>query len=137
MLDNGGNLAPVAPTLAYTIEGTGDGPRIIWSDETVPITVEEALRQWRDRPAPEDETQLSECDEWLRGAPARGRILAGDLRRVGREAGVSLTALNRARWRIGAVTRREGFGPGSRYYWQERNGARGEPPWLADFPPHR
>jgi hypothetical protein len=44
MLDNGGNLAPAAPTLAYTIEDLGDGPRVIWSDEPVPITVEEALR---------------------------------------------------------------------------------------------
>jgi hypothetical protein len=120
--------------LAYTIEDPGDGARIIWSSETVPIAVEEALRQWRDRPNPEDEVQLSECDEWLRGALAEGRILAADLRRAGREAGFSWTALNRARWRIGAVTRKDGFGPGSRCYWQERSGRKREPAPPNRFP---
>jgi hypothetical protein len=135
MLDNGGNLAPVAPTLAYTIEDSGNGPRIIWSAESVPMTVDEALRQWRDRPAPEDEVQSSECEEWLRGALAGGRILARDLRRAGQDAGFSWTTLRRARSRIGAVTRRDGFGPGSKCYWQERSGPRREPTFPEDFPP--
>jgi hypothetical protein len=135
MLDNGGNLAPVAATLAYTIEDAGNGPRIVWSRETVPITVDDALRQLRDRPAPEDEVELSECEEWLRGALAEGRILAGELRRAGRDAGFSWAALNRARLRIGAINRREGFGPGSKCYWQERNGRKCEPASPTDFLP--
>ena len=43
MLDNGGNLGPPAPTLAYSIEDRGNGPRVEWSDEPVPITAEEAI----------------------------------------------------------------------------------------------
>ncbi len=43
MLDNGGNLGPPAPTLAYSIEDRGDGPRVEWFDEPVPITAEEAI----------------------------------------------------------------------------------------------
>ena len=44
MLDNGGNVAPPAPTLAYVIEDRGSGPRVEWSDQPVAITVEQALR---------------------------------------------------------------------------------------------
>ena len=41
--DNGGNLAPPAPTLAYTIEEVEDGPRVAFLDEPVAITVDQAL----------------------------------------------------------------------------------------------
>ena len=82
MLDNGGNLAPAAPTLAYTIEDRGDGPRVIWSDEPVPITVEEALRPRLGPRSPGEEPDLSECDEWLRATLADGPVLAADLRRA-------------------------------------------------------
>ena len=43
MLDNGCNLAPTVPTLAYRIEDRGDGPRVEWETEADPITTEEAL----------------------------------------------------------------------------------------------
>jgi hypothetical protein len=64
MLDNGGNVAPPAPTLKYTIEDFGSGPRVVWCDEAVPITVSETLR-----PHPEtgdgDVVGARECDQWL------------------------------------------------------------------------
>jgi hypothetical protein len=135
MLDNGSNLAPTAPTLAYTIADGGDGPRIIWSDEPVPITVDEALRhelgaRWRGQ-----ERELSECEKWLREALAGAPVLAADLRRAGREAGLSWTTLRRARSRIGAVTRRDGFGPGSTCYWQPRNASKRAPSFAMDSSP--
>ena len=43
MLDNGGNLGRPAPTLAYNIDDRGEGPRVEWLDDPVPITAEEAL----------------------------------------------------------------------------------------------
>jgi len=126
MLDNGGNVAPAAPTLAYTIEDTGDAPRVVWSDEPVPITVEEALRLRPEMAAREPEPDMIDCEEWLRATLAGGPILAADLRRAGEEAGFAWITLRRARSRIGAVIRREGFGPGSKYYWQERNAPKHE-----------
>ena len=39
MLDNGSNVAPPAPALAYTIEDRDSGPRIEWSDEPVTSTI--------------------------------------------------------------------------------------------------
>src|SRR6185312_5599360 len=41
--DNGGNLGPPAPTLAYLIADRGAGPRVEWVEGCRPITAEEAL----------------------------------------------------------------------------------------------
>jgi len=77
MLDNGGNLAPPAPPLAYVIEDRGSGVRVEWCDEPVPITVAEALRP---EMAPVlDGKQTAgrlECDGWLR------TFLAGGLKQT-------------------------------------------------------
>jgi hypothetical protein len=70
---------------------------------------------------------LSACEEWLRATLAVGPIPTAELRRAGDEAGFGWTTLRRARPRIGAVIRREGFGPGSKYYWQERSAPMREP----------
>ncbi len=116
MLDNGGNLAPLAPPLAYTIEDRdGRGPQVVWSDEPVTITVEEALRAGAEGP------ERGECDRWLRETLAGGCVPAAELRRACEEAGFAWPTLHRARSRIGALTRREGFGPGSKSYWQLRD----------------
>ena len=42
MLDNGGNVAPAAPTLAYVIDDCGSGPKVVWADNPVAITIEQA-----------------------------------------------------------------------------------------------
>jgi hypothetical protein len=121
MFDNGGNVAPLAPPLAYTIDDqNGQGPRVVWSDEPVAVTVDEALRPRPETPARYEERELSDCEQWLQETLAGGPVLAAELRRGCAEAGFALTTLRRARLRIGAVTRREGFGPGSRYFWQSR-----------------
>jgi hypothetical protein len=123
MLDNGGNVAPTAPALAYTIEDPGDGPRVVWSEEPVSITVNEAMPHDRRADASDDVhvAELSDCAEWLRAMLASGPAPAADLRRAGKAAGFPWTTLRRARFQIGAVTRRQGFGPGSRYCWEVRS----------------
>ncbi len=65
LLDNGGNVAPPATTLAFVIEDRGRGPRVVWSDETVPITAGEALRP-RQEIAGHELVDAQECGEWLR-----------------------------------------------------------------------
>ncbi len=60
MLDNGCNLAPTVPTLACRIEDRGDGPRVEWETEPVPITTEEALAAESD--AREDHSEAREID---------------------------------------------------------------------------
>jgi hypothetical protein len=97
------------------------------------VFVDEALRPGPGLRWPAEEPELSECEEWLRATLAGGPVLAGDLRCAGREAGFAGTTLRRARSRIGAVIRREGFGPGSKYYWQERNAPKHEPACTAEI----
>jgi hypothetical protein len=133
MLDNGGNVAPPAPTLAYAIEDRGSGPQVAWLDEPVPITVEEALRPRVESPPRAEGTELRDCEEWLTEALAGSRVLATDLRRACREAGFTWPTLHRARSRIGAVTRREGFGPGSKCYWHRRDAPKHESIFSIDL----
>ena len=122
MLDNGGNVAPLAPTLAYTIEDqSGRGPQVVWSDEPVTVTVKEALRPGLEIQARDDEHELGDCAEWLRETLAGGRVPAAELRHACQEAGFAWSTLHRVRLRIGAGTRREGFGAGSKYYWYLRD----------------
>jgi putative DNA primase/helicase len=119
MCDNGGNLAPTAPTLAYVIEDRSDGARVEWLDEPVAITVDEALAaELEAGQNPEEGAERRECDDWLRETLAQGRrVLVADIRKAGAEDGFSLNALKRAKRRIGARTDRDGFGPGSKCYW--------------------
>jgi putative DNA primase/helicase len=73
--DNGGNLGPVAPTLAYTIEEREFGPRVEFLDEPVAMTVEQAL-------ADEVEAALNrrlggesrEAEQWLHEILAAGPL---------------------------------------------------------------
>jgi hypothetical protein len=119
MLDNGGNVAPPAPTLAYIIEDFGNGPQVTWCDELVATTVRQALRPV---PGPPDEREqtffVRECDQWLREMLAAGPVAHAEIMSIGRDAGFTRDTLRRARERIGVTTCRNGFGPGSRFYWR-------------------
>jgi putative DNA primase/helicase len=78
MLDNGGNLARPAPTLSYSIDDRGEGPRVEWLDAPLPITAEEALAA--DQAACQvgvAAPERREAEGWLReilgSAPSRRR----------------------------------------------------------------
>ena len=121
MLDNGGNLAPAAPTLAFTIEDRGGGPRVVWLEEPVPITVEQALRPPGSRRGDDELASVGRaCDEWLRTTLSAGPVIRAEIVTKGRRAGFKLDSLRRAKARIGATSIREGFGPGAQFYWQAR-----------------
>ena len=119
MLDNGGNVAPLAPTLAYAIEDRGNGPEVAWLEDPMPVTVEQALRPL---PAERDHEEQAfarrESDEWLREMLSTGPVLHVEILTAGRLNGFTRDTLRRAKERIGAMSCREGFGPGSRLYWE-------------------
>jgi putative DNA primase/helicase len=121
MVDNGGNVAPPAPTLAYTIEDRGRGPEVVWHEQAVPVTIEQVL-QPPCSPRANDElaSVRRDCDAWLCGVLAAGPILRAEVLTRGRQAGFKVDAIRRAKARIGAISVREGFGPGARYYWQAK-----------------
>ncbi len=138
MFDNGGNTGPLALPLAFTIEDrTGRGPQVSWSNEPVTITLEQALRSKGRSSNPGDDPELSECEEWLKETLAGGQALAAEVRRAAQAAGFSLTTLHRARTAISAATRRVGFGPGSKLYWQlcDRPGPESTSTIDSTFPP--
>ncbi len=119
MLDNGGNVAPPAPSLAYVIDDRGKGPEVTWRDEPVPTAVEHALRPLASPPDGEEQAVFGrECDRWLRKILAAGPVLHGQVMNAGRQAGFTRDALRRAKERVGVTAYRQGFGPGSRIFWR-------------------
>src|SRR5262249_455009 len=115
MLANGCNLAGDVPTLAYRIEDRGDGPAVEWEAEPVDVTAEQALAAESEDPHERDER--AECDRWLRETLSDGPVPVAGITKAARGAGVSPSALNGSKRRIGARTERYGFGKGSKCSW--------------------
>lgn len=127
MCDNGGNLAPTAPTLAYVIEDRSEGPRVEWLADPVDITIEEALAaEAVAGQSPEEGAERRECDHWLREMLSTGRQPVKDIFKAGKEAGFSQDALKRAKVRIRAESERDGYEPGSKWYWVLENASNDE-----------
>jgi hypothetical protein len=117
MIDNGGNLAARAPTLAYTIEESSHGPRVQWADEPLTITVEEALRRPQKTP-PRGPTEAHECSDWLRDFLQGQPKPASDVFTAARDAGYTRDQIKDAKRRIGAAARKYGFQEGARWTWE-------------------
>jgi hypothetical protein len=142
MLDNGCNLAPTQSGLAYVIADSGDGPAVEWISEPVAMDADTALRRVAEAEAeqarPEQAAERRECEDWLREYLSQGRQLARDCERDGRNAGVNRVTLHRAKRRLGAVSRREGFGRESVCYWVMPDAPAGDRDGSIDFTtPHR
>ena len=66
MLDNGGNLAPGQPGLAFVVDDEGGAARVDWLPETIDLDADAALaRAVKDRPSP------ARPAAWPAGTPAR------------------------------------------------------------------
>ena len=125
MLDNGGNVAPLAPTLAYAIEDRGKGPEVAWLEDPTPVTIEQALRPLSaGRDHEEQAFARRESDEWLREMLSTGPVPHAEILTAGRRNGFTRDTLRRTKERIGAVSCRVGFGPGSRLYWELKRAVR-------------
>ena len=119
MLDNGGNLAPPAPTLAYRIEDPGEGPRVEWLEDPVPITAEEALAA--DQAACQVGVAAPErrdAEGWLGEVLNAGPVRVHELEAAARNAGIAIITLRRAKGSLGVVSVREGFGKDSACFWK-------------------
>lgn len=117
MLDNGCNLSDSVPTLAFRIEDRGNGPAVSWEAEPVDVNVEQALRAESEKRREGDHSEARECDRWLRECLASGPVGTVELLEDGRSAGFSRDQLKRAKERIGARSRRIGFGRDSKCHW--------------------
>ncbi len=118
MLDNGGNMGPPAPTLAYVIDDAGSGPRIVWSDTPMANTVEQALQSQAFSTHDGEQADRLECDVWLRTFLDDEVKPTIDIFKAASAAPFSMHQIKRAKRRIGAVARREGFGPNGQWIWR-------------------
>jgi hypothetical protein len=120
MLDNGTNLAPQQPALAFVIGDEGGVPVVEWLPEAIELDADAALA----RAVKAAKTGTSgqgarrrEGQEWLRGFLAGGPKLATECERAALAAGFSEPVLRRARIDLAVRCARSGFGPGSCSYW--------------------
>jgi putative DNA primase/helicase len=119
MLDNGGNLAQPAPTLAYSIDDRGDGPRVEWLEDSLPITAEEALAA--DQAACQAVVaapERREAETWLTDVLSSGPVPAKEVEAAARDAAIARMTLRRAKERLGVVSLRAGFGRDSTCSWR-------------------
>ena len=117
LLDNGGNVAPPAPTLAYVIDDRGSGPVVAWADESARMTVEEALRA-RHEFGEDNATEAHECDQWLGDRLRNKPAPAIEVFKAAIDAGYSRDQVKRAKHRLGAVAHKQGFQHGAQWIWQ-------------------
>jgi hypothetical protein len=120
MLDNGGNLAPSQPALAYVIRDEGTGPFCDWLPETIDLDADAALARSvkvGESGAAGRLSRRRECLEWLRGYLADGPKPAAECERAALAAGFSDTLLRRARVDLAVRCARSGFGKGSCSQW--------------------
>ena len=107
MLDNGGNLAPTAPTLAYEIkdDGDGDGARVTWFEDTVDITADQALvaemeavrrgKEPAEKEEPLGASELQKATAWLQDALAEGSVDSDEVFSDAKECGFSRRTIER------------------------------------------
>jgi putative DNA primase/helicase len=115
--------------MAYRIAGLdfGNGisaPYVVWDGEPINITADQALAMAMEPGdcSSGDGGDLAKAMQFITeefyAARLKGvtEIEAADLKDWARNAGFSEKTLRTARSKLGVVTRREGFGPGAKYY---------------------
>jgi hypothetical protein len=111
--------------LAYRIVGCDlrndiTAPRVSWDHEPVNITADQALAMSADAAgkAPgEGGDALATAMKWIQEEFLKEeRIEAGDLAAWAKRAGITERTLSRAKQKLGVESRRDGFGPGAKYY---------------------
>ena len=104
------NLAPVPPSLSYRLVSSGryGVARVVWGEAT----------DYTARALLESRGDEREIDGWLHDyLEAEGSAKARDVIHDGKLAGYSQDEIKHARRRIKAVSKRQGFGPGSSVIW--------------------
>ncbi len=105
------NLGARVRSLLFEPVDVDGGFRIEWRGECE-YSAADLLAKARDtRPA------LDTAIEVLLEALADGPVEANEVRKQAVEAGISLRTLERAKAELGVVSKREGFGPGSKVLW--------------------
>jgi hypothetical protein len=113
------NLGDDQTGYAFRIESIGlpggiATSRVTWEAERVTVTADEALAPAQ---VAEDRTEIEEAADWLRDVLKAGTVEAREIFRLGEAQGFKPRTVQRARGRIRAISKRDGFGKGSRVVW--------------------
>lgn len=106
------NLGPLAPSLLFEPVDANGVPQIEWRGEC-DYEAEDLLGA-----SERSEGKLDEAVAFLSELLARGPVQQGEVRQQVVARGLAYRTVERAKELLGAISRREGFGPGSRCYWQ-------------------
>lgn len=101
------NLGPDATGMAYRIEEVDGVPRVVWEEERISISADEALGR-DDEKDDHESTLADDAAEWLREVLSAGPVPANDIKAHAREAGYSLATLRRAQASLGIRPQRTG-----------------------------
>jgi hypothetical protein len=116
MLDNGGNLAPGQPGLAFVVSDERGAARVDWLPETIDPDADAALAR-AVKVGPSGTTgrvgRRPACEDWLRGFLAVGPRSARECEQAAMNAGFNRGLLERARVALAIRSVRTGFGQGS------------------------
>jgi hypothetical protein len=114
------NLAPLAPALLFEPVSEGGTVRIEWRGEC-DYGADDLLRPSQAQP-----DQLARARHFLLEALAAGPVEQKQLRAIADEAAIAWRTVERAKEVLGVLSRREGWGPGSRCWWELTTHAEGD-----------
>jgi len=118
-----GRDATALPSLQYAIESrvviTAAGDAEVGVFTVLGVAPRSVAEIHRDHTTAEGREERTEVDQWLFEylEEAGGSAEAAVVFRDGRDVGFTRDVLQKARKRLGLNTRREGYGPGSKYLW--------------------
>lgn len=114
------NVGKMAPSLGYEIREEAGQVSLRWTGESS-LTANDILAAEAPR---EDSGRIENARSFLREALEGGPVPVEDLRRLAEKEGHSWRTVEEAKSREGVLSKREGFGKGSRFVWELASNAR-------------
>lgn len=112
------NLGRIPTGLAFQVESNLHGEGVLrWDAEPVLMNADELLRQETEREPAGNRTERDDAKDWLTDVLSAGAVAANEVKESAKSNGITAATLRRAREELGIVTKRDGFGPGSRMLW--------------------
>jgi hypothetical protein len=111
------NLGPDTSGMAYRIEEVGGVPKVVWEEEPVLISADDALRQEEGTDG-QEMTLVDSAAEWLQELLADGPVASKDVELETKAAGYSWATVRRARAKLNIKPRRMATVSGeSTWHW--------------------
>jgi putative DNA primase/helicase len=107
------NLAPLPPSLSYTIENVDGVPKIVWGG----VTSHTADSLLAIPSSPEERSATEDAADFLKDALSGGAVDSKEMMRQARQAGIAERTLHRAKKVLGVTSKRDAFGRAGKWLW--------------------